>query len=209
MNVMSPIPQRSPFLAAALVGALASLTGCATMYTAMGYPPNPRRESPPPGVPASAVAADKPMPDGTLRDDKGATVQLSTAAREAPLLLVFYRGAWCPHCRAQLAELQNHLKSFQDAGVRVAAVCGEDAEQAQGLRKRLALTFELWTDPGLALTRAVGILDGENSVPWPAVYLVRKDGAVAWRWVAQTYKNRPTAVDVAGQLKTLAGPAAP
>jgi hypothetical protein len=38
--------------------------------------------------------------------------------------LLFYRGAWYPHCNAQLGAFQRAGQGLADAGIRVAAVTG-------------------------------------------------------------------------------------
>ncbi len=180
--------------------ALLVTASCAPLYGMMGYPPNPMRATPPVGVPASAMPAGAIVPAASLTDDAGRTFLLGDRLGSGPWVLVFYRGHWCPFCRAQLSDLQAQLSEFAKAGVGIAAISGEDREDSAPLRQRLGLTLELWTDRDLALTRAMGIADAENGVPWPAVYVVDKGGTVRWRWVAETYKKRPTAREVLAQV---------
>jgi len=189
-----------PRLAAGLLLGLGSAVACSPMYRVMGYPPNPMRATPPPGIASSALAVGAALPSGLLTDDAGKPVILAERVGAQPWVLVFYRGHWCPFCRTQLSDLQAQLGAFAKAGVGVAAISAEGAEDSAPLRQKLGLSFELWTDADLKLTRAMGIADGENGVPWPAVYVVNKGGVVRWRWVAQTYKLRPSAQEVLAQV---------
>ncbi|MBI5607905.1 MAG: AhpC/TSA family protein [Deltaproteobacteria bacterium] len=181
-------------------GVLATASGCSPMYRAMGYPPNPMRTAPPPGVLGGALAVGARLPAATLSDDAGKPFALADRTTDKAWVLVFYRGHWCPYCRAQLSEMQSLLADFTKAGVGVAAIAGEGAEDSAPLRQKLGLTLDLWTDQELALTKAMGIADTENAVPWPAVFVVDKGGVVRWRWVAETYKVRPSAKDVLAQV---------
>lgn len=50
----------------------------------------------------------------------------------------------------------------------------------------------LLSDPSHAAIDAFAVFDAENEVAWPAVYLVERDGTIAWRDLGDTYKVRPT-----------------
>ncbi len=53
---------------------------------------------------ASANAEEDPIkvgqtiPDVVVQDLEGADVSLRAAVKEAPAVLIFYRGGWCPYC---------------------------------------------------------------------------------------------------------------
>jgi len=65
-----------------------------------------------------------------------------------------------------------------------------------------ALTLPLVSDPAHTAIDAFGVYDAENEVAWPAVYLVARDGTIAWRFLGDTYKVRPT---IAELLRALDG----
>jgi peroxiredoxin len=171
-------------------------SGCSLMFRAAGFPPEAMRATPPVGIEARALPVGQVLPAAKLSDDLGLPVDLTATLAKGPTVVVFYRGAWCPYCRAQLEDFQKHAGEYAKAGVWVAAVCGEPAEDGAGLRKRLSLGFPLWSDPALQWTKALGLHDPGNDVPWPALLVVDSAGKVTWRWVAETYKNRPTALEV-------------
>ena len=41
-------------------------------------------------------------------------------------VVLFYRGAWCPYCNAQLRAFQRASAALADAGVQVAALSVDD-----------------------------------------------------------------------------------
>ncbi len=53
------------------------------------------------------------VPDFTLPDPKGNDVQLSQLLQKGPVVLSFYRGAWCPYCNLELRGLQAALPDFK------------------------------------------------------------------------------------------------
>jgi len=78
-----------------------------------------------------------------------------------------------------------------NTGLRDAALAG-----------KLGLDFPLIADPDRTLIRGFGVEDQENEIAWPAIYVIGRDGKVAWRWLATSYKERPTADQL---LEALAG----
>jgi len=58
---------------------------------------------------AEAITVGDMAPDFTLSDSAGKKVTLSDAIKEAPVVLIFYRGYWCPFCAHQLSDLRDLL----------------------------------------------------------------------------------------------------
>ncbi len=62
------------------------------------------------------------------------------------------------------------------------------------LAEGLGLAFPILADPDRGVARAYGVEDAENAIAWPAIFVVDRDGTIAWRWLADTYRERiPTA----------------
>jgi peroxiredoxin len=59
------------------------------------------------------------------------------------------------------------------------------------LAERLGITFPLLSDEKLSAVRAYGVEDAENGIAWPAIFIVERDGLIAWRSLAETYRERP------------------
>ncbi len=85
------------------------------------------------------------------------------------------------------------------------AISVDPPETSKELAARLGVTFPLLSDQELATIRAFGVEDAENSIAWPAIFIVAPDGTVRWRSLAETYKERPTSEVVLEGLTT-AGP---
>ncbi|SMB95857.1 alkyl hydroperoxide reductase/thiol specific antioxidant/Mal allergen [Hymenobacter roseosalivarius DSM 11622] len=61
-------------------------------------------------------------PDFTLPDAAGNPVALSGLRRQGPVILVFYRGNWCPYCNVQLRAYQQALPQFESYGANLIAI---------------------------------------------------------------------------------------
>ncbi|HEY6492498.1 MAG TPA: peroxiredoxin family protein [Trebonia sp.] len=56
-------------------------------------------------------------------------------------VVLFYRGAWCPYCDAQLRAFERAGQALADAGVKVVALSVDDKDTTAALVEKLRLTF--------------------------------------------------------------------
>jgi peroxiredoxin len=56
-------------------------------------------------------------------------------------VVLFYRGAWCPYCNAQLRAFQRSAQALAGAGIRVAALSVDDETATAELAAKHSLTF--------------------------------------------------------------------
>jgi peroxiredoxin len=68
--------------------------------------------------------------------------------------VLFYRGAWCPYCNAQLSAFQRAGQALTDAGIRVGALSVDDEATTAELAVKRGLTFHLGYGAVAALTGA-------------------------------------------------------
>lgn len=69
-----------------------------------------------------ALRVGDKAPELVLPDSKGALISLSALLRQGPVVLTFYRGAWCPYCNIQLRAYQAVLPRISALGARLVAV---------------------------------------------------------------------------------------
>lgn len=140
------------------------------------------------------------VPAVTLADQTGTPVDLAAASAHGPLVIVFYRGFWCPICMSELRGLQSRMDGFRAAGVRVIAICPDPVEQNRAVVERFGLAFPILSDPELAATNAFGVrhvaggTDGAD-IPRPATY-VTDAGVIRWRDLTDDFRVRPKPDDV-------------
>jgi len=185
------------------------ITGIAQAGAARGVRSNkidePKRAEP--------VSVGEGAPDFTLEDMQGNQVTLSAAKGKAPTVLVFYRGYWCPFCAHQLSELRSLLKANEP--VRFLAISVDDHEKTKQLMEKIAadgngpVNYTMLSDPGHKIIDAYGLhdpaYDGKrfDGIPNPAVYVIDKNGSVAWAKVESDYKVRPSNADIRAALESL------
>src|SRR5258708_3549085 len=75
------------------------------------------------GVPGGVLRIGSTLPDVELTGPDGDPTTLGEAAGGRPAVVVFYRGAWCPHCNVTLSNYQTFLlPALSDRAVRLIAV---------------------------------------------------------------------------------------
>jgi peroxiredoxin len=82
-----------------------------------------------------------PFPKLTISATDGQTITVPDAFDGDFSVVLFYRGAWCPYCNAQLRAFQRSGQALADAGIRVAALSVDDRETTAALVAGNGLTF--------------------------------------------------------------------
>ncbi len=65
--------------------------------------------------PNIGIPVGQRAPNATVVDTEGHEVQILDLTRKGPILLVFYRGGWCPFCNFQIHELTAALPGIREA----------------------------------------------------------------------------------------------
>lgn len=104
-------------------------------------------------VAANAVAEGEIVPDFILPSVGGDRFSLEAQTRRGPVVLIFYRGTWCPYCIEQLTDLGRLLPAFVQSGATVAAIAPAAAVPAA----EHLLGFPLLTDHGNRVARLYGL----------------------------------------------------
>ena len=82
-----------------------------------------------------------PFPRLTITTADGQVLAIPDAFAGDFGVVLFYRGAWCPYCNAQLRAFERASQALADAGIRVAALSVDDKETTAALVAKHKLTF--------------------------------------------------------------------
>lgn len=166
------------------------------------------------GIAEGALKVGQTAPDFTLTNVQGQPVKLSDKLAQGPVVLVFYRGEWCPYCNLTLRTNQKDLSRFQELGAQLVAVSPQTADHSLAVATKNELTFEVLNDRNNNVAREYGLVfkvgedlrphlsglgadvptfDGEDSweLPIPGVYVIGQDGLVRLAHVDPDFRNRP------------------
>lgn len=170
-------------------------------------------------ISASAAQELRPLmigdaiPDLTLKNANGENLHLRSAAEEQPLVLIFYRGSWCPYCNRHLGQLQEIDPQLRELGYRIVAVSPDLPEYLVKSIEKDHLTYTMLSDSSMEAAKAFGLAftvdsdtlekykgygidleaaSGEthHMLPVPAVFLIGQDGIIDFVYVNPDYKSR-------------------
>lgn len=162
-------------------------------------------------VPGLAVGSTAPM--FSLPDAHGNPVALGERLAEGPVVLSFYRGAWCPICNIELRALQAQLGAIRDRGASLVAVSPQAPDESLSFAEKLDLGFDVLSDLDqsvadsfrirfrlsddlIAMYEQWGLLlpeqnaDGTWDLPVPATYVIDQTGVIRARHVDADYRLR-------------------
>jgi len=139
----------------------------------------------------------------SLQALNGDKVSLSSFRDKKGVMLVFYRGYWCPFCIGHLEDIQTLLPTLAKQNVQLLAISPDDASGLQRMAENLDKDYLFLSDPDLATIEQYGIRRDEK-LPHPAVVLIDTQGIVQWFYVGENYKQRPSASQLEQVLARLA-----
>src|SRR5258708_11005088 len=108
------------------------------------------------GAAERSLRAGMQAPDFTLLDARGTAVKLSHLLEQGPVVMTFYRGAWCPYCHLTLRAYQKALPQLQAGGATLVAISPQTPHHSRALAEKQELTFALLSDTGNQVARPFG-----------------------------------------------------
>lgn len=102
-----------------------------------------------------------------------------------------------------MAGLQDIAKELEAHDASVAAISVDSAEESRLLAEELGLGFPLLVDRNAAVIERYGVRMAHEELAVPAVFIVRRDGTIAWRAVSETVPDRATNESVLEVLESL------
>lgn len=162
-------------------------------------------------------------PDFKAKDQDGKDVRLKDVLRQGKVVLIFYRGYWCPYCNRALKRFEDSLQLIKDKGATVIAVTAEKPENISKTVEQTKAHFPILFDEELKIMKAYEVefevqentitryrntgidLEKINGKDWkilpvPAVYIIDKESNITYRFFNQDYKKRPTVQEVLKNL---------
>jgi peroxiredoxin len=157
-------------------------------------------------------------PSFVAKEVDGGTFRFDPAHLNHPVLLIFYRGGWCPYCNAHLHDLQSVVPKVVALGYRVLFLSTDRPEILYSSLKE-KVNYHLLSDSNLDAARAFGIayrvddadflkmksfgVDLEaaqgqtlHQLPVPSVFIVDDTGIVRFRYFNPDFRVRLDAASI-------------
>jgi peroxiredoxin len=111
------------------------------------------------------------FPHFTLPDAQGHDQTLLGLNEGGPIVIVFYRGGWCPFCSLALRAYQRHVvPELAELGARLVAVSAEVRDSSLTTQEVNELTFTVLSDVDNQLAKQLNL-----TYPVPAAYIEHLD----------------------------------
>ena len=174
----------------------------------------------------NALNTGAKMPAFVLNDSNGKAVSSKDLLKEGNLVLVFYRGSWCPFCNVYLHSLQKRSEDITAAGGKLVAISVENPDASMAVAKKNKVMFTVLSDAQLKTARAFGIvyqlpaqtaemytsrgLDvakhnamEKPELPLAVTYIINKKGKITYAFLETDYKKRAEPDVIIENLKKL------
>ena len=144
-----------------------------------------------------------PAPEFTLRDHEGLEHSLASSLGK-PVVLLYWRGTFCPSGRKSIVSWQDFSRSVRDLGCALLAISSDTAENLREFAEKSTIKIPLLTDADLSVSKAYGVYIAHNNPAGdysePALYIVDAKGKVAFSAITSGPKGMPEPGAIAGML---------
>jgi len=152
-------------------------------------------------------------PDFALPDQLGRQVSLAGELQQGPVVLIVYRGEWCPYCNLMLRTYGLRAAEFSERGARLVAVSPQTPDNSLTMAEKHSLEFPVLSDEGGEVIGTYGLkydVDAQSRklyeavgsdvakfngkggwiLPAPAVFLIDRERIVRFADVNGDYTQR-------------------
>ncbi len=152
---------------------------------------------------------------------------------DKPVMLLVFRGGWCPYCNMYLSEMRHVIPEIRDMGVDVLFLSGDRSEllyeslEGQAQEDIAGLDYTILSDADAQAAISLGIafrsnertadyvkgkgdgytassMDRHGILPVPAVFAISADGVITYSYINPDYKTRLPADDLLAAAKEIA-----
>jgi peroxiredoxin len=166
-------------------------------------------------------------PDFKATDQNGQEVNMKDLRKKGDVVVVFYRGYWCPYCTRYMKKLQDSLDLIKANHASLVIITPEGKEGIDSSIARTGASFPIIYDKDMKIANGYKVAyrveektvtryknsnpsidllkindqKKEAYLPVPAVYIVNTDGSVTFRYFEDDYKKRIAVAEIIKALK--------
>lgn len=156
----------------------------------------------------SPLLIGESIPQITLSNADGKTTDVNKMLAQKPVILIFYRGGWCPYCSAQLSGLTDIEADLKKTGYDIVAISTDSPENLKQTEMKQKPDYILLSDANLDIAMKFGIAfkapveygdmilkssGNKNTgklLPVPSVFILDKKGKIKFEYISPNFKER-------------------
>jgi len=166
------------------------------------------------------------MPDVTVADADGTPVSLQSLHQDGPVVLVFFRGSWCPFCIKHTQDLIRAYPAIQQAGAKLIGISPDSQTNSAANVSSNSIAFPILADHKIEVASEFGLAyqvdddtarkysrlgidlqqasgESHQALPVPAVYIVNQAGEIVFAHSHPNYRQRLNPILILRELKKL------
>lgn len=165
------------------------------------------------------LQAGQRAPSFVVRSVDNAAFAFDPGALAKPVVIITFRGGWCPYCNLHLSELHTVIPQIRDLGIDILFLSGDRPEllyaslQQETRADIAALDYRIYSDADMQAGLALGIafraaaatierriekgqdigassMMQHHALSVPAVFAIDKTGVIRFSFAAPDYKIR-------------------
>lgn len=164
--------------------------------------------------------------DFTLTNALGKDVVLFEELAKGPIVLVYYRGGWCPFCNMQLRAYQQILPEIREIGAQLIAISPQKPDHSLSLKEKEGLEFQVLSDPNGLVTAKYNLLfdvplgvqeimagvgldlaeyndTSKWILPVPATFMIDESATIRSAYVNPNFMQRQSPEEILRELRKL------
>jgi peroxiredoxin len=170
---------------------------------------------------------DESAPMFEAKDIDGNEFRLRESLQRGPVVLVFYRGGWCPYCNLQLRGLQKEvLPAVSKKGGTLVAISVDSPKEGLKTKSKEELGLTVISDPDAKILgfykvqfkmsddlvktyKSSHSIDIEGAsgkshhiIAVPSVFVIKKNGKIGFAYVNEDYKVRAENKDIVRAIES-------
>lgn len=181
------------------------------------------------GLAGHVLEPGQAAPGFTLPSATAEPVSLAHLLLQGPVVLVFYRGNWCPYCNVQLRAYQQLLPELAQHGATLVAISPQTPDLTVLTASEKELSFPVLSDVGNVVARQYGLAykvgvevadalrsvgidlgahngTDDDELPLTATFIIGTDGLIKWSWAEANFKHRADPAEILAALAQLSAP---
>ena len=180
------------------------------------------------GIETNAKKVGDRLPYLSLPDAQGKLLSIDRLLDAGPVVIVFYRGGWCPYCNLALRAWQSQLEELKQLGASLVAISAQTPDNSLTTAEKNELAYPVLSDSELTAARAFQIAftlpdeladlygkvgnnlpvlngNGQWVLPVPATFVIDQQGIIQYAHVEADYRERAEPAEVMTAVRACLG----